>query len=199
MRKATELMRAKNWAEAKPLLQKLAETYRGESKAENPLWLLAVTQRNLRDTNAELVTLQLFAAQESDFADLFTRLIELCRERKDWTSVTNYAERLLAINPLVALPHRALAEAGVALGENPMAITAYRKLLALDPPDPVDAHFQLARLLHGRGSEAEARRHVLQALEDAPRFRDAQKLLLEVEKQSPKPQASAATSKKPNP
>jgi tetratricopeptide (TPR) repeat protein len=120
----------------------------------------------------------------------------LSRQRKDWTSVTNYADRLLAINPLSPVPHRALGEAGTALGNNPLAITAYKKLLALDPPDPYETHFQLAKLLHARGdAEGEAKRNVLQALEDAPRFRDAQQLLLNLETNSPPPQASAAAAR----
>jgi tetratricopeptide (TPR) repeat protein len=178
----TELMRAKDWVKAKPVMEALAQTYHGESKADNPFWMLAVTERHLGETNAELATLEKFALQESDFEELFNRLIELCGRQKDWVSVTNYAERLLAINPLSAAPYRALAEAGTALGNNEQAITAYRKLLALDPPDPSEANFQLAKLLHARGdSEGEAKRHVLQALEDAPRFRDAQRLLLDLE------------------
>jgi tetratricopeptide (TPR) repeat protein len=196
MDNATELMRDKKWAEAKPVLEALAQSYHGESRAENPLWMLALTERNLRDTNAELATLEKFAAQESDFADLFSRLISLCEQRKDWASVTNYAERLLAINPLIPLPHRALAEADTALGNGEPAISAYRKLLALDPPDPSETHYQLAKLLHARGnSDGEAKRHVLQALEEAPRYREAQRLLLELEKNPPQPQASVATSK----
>jgi tetratricopeptide (TPR) repeat protein len=193
---ATELMRAKDWAKAKPALESLARIYRGESKADNPLWMLAVTERHLGETNAELATLREFALQESDFADLFSRLIELCRQEKDWVSLTNYAERLLAINPLSAVPHRALAEAGAALGNNEQAIAAYKKLLALDPPDSTEIHFQLAKLLHAHGgSEADAKRHVLEALEEAPRFREAQRLLLELEKNPPQPQASAAAFK----
>lgn len=195
LNEATALMRTKDWAKAKPILESLAETYHGESRADNPYWMLAVTERNLHDTNAELATLQKFAAQESDFTDLFSRLIELSRQRQDWTAVTNYAERLLAINPLSPVPHRALAEADTALGNNEPAIAAYRKLLLLDPPDPAETHFQLAKLLHARGgSEAEAKRHVLEALEDAPRFRDAQRLLLDLEKNSPQPSTSAAAS-----
>jgi tetratricopeptide (TPR) repeat protein len=200
LRKATELMRAKNWADAKPILESLAESYHGESKMDNPYWMLAVSERNLRDTNAELATLKQFAAQESDFADLFTRLIELSTQQKDWVSAAKYADRLLAINPLSPVPHRALAQAGAALGNNNEAITAYRKLLALDPPDPSETHFQLARLLHVRGdSEAEAKRHVLQALEEAPRFREAQRLLLDLEKTTPPPQASVTTSRESTP
>ena len=197
---AADLMKAKKWAEAKPILEAAAQSYHGESKAENPLWMLAVTERNLRDTNSELATLQKLATQESDFAELFGRLIELCNQQKDWVSVTNYADRLLAINPLSPVPHRGLAEAGVALRNNEMAITAYRKLLSLDPPDPSETHFQLAKLLHARGNaDGEARRQVLEALEEAPRYREAQRLLLDIEKNSPQPQASASSSNVMNP
>jgi tetratricopeptide (TPR) repeat protein len=196
MERASKLMDAKKWAEAKPLLESLAEAYHGESKADNPLWLLAVTERNLGDTNAELATLQKFALQESDLTELYVRLIELSEAQKDWPAVTKYADRLLAINPLIALPHRALAEAGVALNQPGQAITAYRKLLLLDPPDPVDAHFQLARLLHAQGGAGdEAKRNVLQALEDAPRYLDAQRLLLEMNSQNPQPSPGAPASK----
>jgi tetratricopeptide (TPR) repeat protein len=182
MDRVRELMEAKRWTDARPLLESLAQSYHGESRADNPLWLLAVTERNLEQTNAEFATLQTLARQESDFVDLYARLIDLAEARKDWPAVTQSAERLLAINPLVSAPYRALAEAGVASGNNEEAITAYRKLLLLDPPDPVEVHFQLARLLHARGgSEREAKRRVLEALEEAPRFRNAQRLLLELE------------------
>jgi hypothetical protein len=180
--KAQKLMEAKRWADAKPVLQTLAASYAGERRAENPYWMLAVTERNLQDTNAELAALVKLADRESDFADLEARLIELYSAQKDWPAVTNYANRLLAINPLISAPYRGLADAGVAFGKPEIAIGAYRDLLLLDPADPAQAHFELARLLHSRGdAEDEAKRHVLQALEEAPRFRDAQRLLLEIE------------------
>lgn len=194
--KAADLMEAKRWADAKPALESLAESYHGEKGAENPLWLLSVTEKNLNETNAELATLQKFAAQESDFVPLFARLINLSEARGDWPAVASYADRLLAINPLTSLPHDALAKAGVAIGKRDLSITSYRKLLLLDPPDPTEIHFQLASLLHARGnSESEAKRQVLQALEEAPRFRDAQKLLLELTEKTSQPKAGATTSK----
>src|SRR5258708_31522827 len=74
-----------------------------------------------------------------------------------------------------------MADAAAGSGNKDQAIEAYRKLLLLDPSDPAEMHFRLARLLHERGgAEIEAKRHVLQALEDAPRYRDAQRLLLEI-------------------
>ena len=182
--RAEKLLEDKKWTEAKTVLEPLAADYSGERRADNPLWLLSLAERHLGDTNAELATLQKFAEHEADFVDLYARLIEINQSRQDWPAVTKYAQLLLAINPLIATPYTALAEAGAASGQNDVAIDANRKLLLLNPPDAVKVHFQLARLLHTRGdSENEAKRQVLQALEDAPRYRDAQQLLLEIEDQ----------------
>ena len=184
--KARDLMAAGHWSEARTLLQSLAESYPGERKADNPLWLEALAERHLNDTNAELATLTKLAEHESDFVDLYVRLIELTGGRRDWSVETRHAQRLLQINPLISAPYRALAEAGVGSGNKDQAIEAYRRLLLLNPPDPAETHFHLARLLHERGgAESEARRHLLEALEDAPRYRDAQRLLLEMETASP--------------
>ena len=95
------------------------------------------------------------------------------------------------MNPLVALPYRYLAQASEAQGQTSAAIEADRALLQLDPPNPAEAHFHLAQLLHQTGDPA-ARRHVLQALEEAPRYRAALQLLLRMNSESPPPKASAA-------
>jgi tetratricopeptide (TPR) repeat protein len=172
----------KNWEQAKPLLETVAASYAGERRADNPLWLLSQAERNLNDTNAELATLKKLAERESDFVDLDLRLIELLVAAKDWAAAANYANQLLEVNPLMGAPYAALAQAEDALGHSEQAIAANRRLLLLDPADPAEVHFQLARLLHARGdAEAEAKRHVLQALEEAPRFRQAQRLLLQIE------------------
>ena len=182
IRKARELMEGKHWMEAKPLVQTLVASYHGEAREDNPLWLQAVVERHLNETNAEWATLQQFAQQESDFVDLDRRLITLAGSRQDWAAETTYAAQLLQLNPLIPQPYQALAEAGVAMGNQDQAINAYRKELLLKPADPVEIHFQLARLLHTRGgADGEAKRQVLQALEDAPRYRAAQRLLLEIE------------------
>ncbi|MGO8700633.1 MAG: peptidase MA family metallohydrolase [Limisphaerales bacterium] len=191
---AEKLMEAKRWADAKPVLEALAASYAGEHRGDNPLWLLAATERNLQQTNAERATLAKLASRESDFVDLEIRLIELYSAQKDWPAVIDHANRLLAINPLISTPYRALAAAGVAAGRTDVATGAYRHLLLLDPTDPAQAHYDLARLLHSRGGvESEAKRHLLQALEEAPRFRDAQRLLLEIEGDK----AAAALSQNP--
>jgi tetratricopeptide (TPR) repeat protein len=192
MKSAQSLMEARQWAEAKSLLESLAGSYDGEHGAGNPLWLEAITEQKLGDTNAEYAILQKIAAREADYTDLYVRLIEMSGARKDWAAETKYANRLLQINPLISAPYRALAEAGAGADNKDQAIAAYRDLILLDPPDPAETHFRLASLLHARGgAEAEAKRQVLLALEDAPRFREAQRLLLDIE-------AASTTAKKPD-
>ena len=50
---------------------------------------------------------------------------------------------------------------------------------ALTPADMAGAHYLLARQLHAAG-DPEAKRHALLALEETPRYRDAQQLLLTI-------------------
>jgi tetratricopeptide (TPR) repeat protein len=84
------------------------------------------------------------------------------------------------VNPLIPTPHRQLARASEQLGERDEAIASYRALALLDDTDPAEVHFRLAKLLRQAGKPDEARREVLKSLEDAPRFLDAHRLLLEL-------------------
>ena len=189
---AEKLLQSKHWKEARDAFDSLAQDYHGESRGQNPLWLEAVAERHLSNTNAELSCLQKQSEREADFVELYLRLEQLTSAAKDWVAEAKYATRLLQINPLLAAPYQALAEASLATGNNPQAIDSYRKLLLLGPADLAKTHFELARLLHAQaGSEQEAKRHVLQALEEAPRYRKAQRLLLEIEASTAKEETSA--------
>jgi hypothetical protein len=86
----------------------------------------------------------------------------------------------LAVNPLVPPPYRYLAQAATANGDDSTAVVAWRTLIQLDVPERADGHYHLAELLRKRGDIAEARRHVLLALEETPRYRAALRLLLDL-------------------
>jgi tetratricopeptide (TPR) repeat protein len=160
-------------------LQTLVTHYPDQSGGNNAYAMLAAVHRGLNETAAERVALEQWAAREADAVDAYLRLMELAEQAQDWKVVAQNAERYLAVNPLVPSPYRFLAAASEALGETRPAIGAYQKLLRLDPADPADVHFRLARLLHSNNDPA-AKRQVLQALEEAPRFRAAHRLLLEL-------------------
>ncbi len=167
----------KRWADAKAPLQKLVEKYPGQDGADSAYPLLASVHRALGETDAEREVLMRHAERDDEATATYLRLMELASVAKDWPTVVRSAQRFLAINPLVAPPYRYLAKASEAAGDAPAAIAAYATLLKLDPPNPSDIHYQLARLLRPTDLEA-SRRHVLQALEDAPRNGAALRLLL---------------------
>ncbi|MEO7317754.1 MAG: tetratricopeptide repeat protein [Chthoniobacteraceae bacterium] len=177
---AMKRVKAKEWESAKSPLKKLIELYPEQHDADSAYSLLALAHRELKETDAELAVLNKIAELSPDAPDAFARLMELAKERKDWPEVLANAERFAAVNPLSALPHRADAEASEALGKKPRAIAAYRTVLKLDPENPADIHYRLARLLHETRDPA-AKREVLLALEEAPRFREALKLLIEID------------------
>ena len=54
-------------------------------------------------------------------------------------------------------------------------------MLALQPLDKASAQFNLARAYFAAGQQDKAEEHVLAALEAAPDYRPAQKLLLQLE------------------
>ncbi|MEZ6112790.1 MAG: hypothetical protein R3C99_17530 [Pirellulaceae bacterium] len=84
------------------------------------------------------------------------------------------------MNPLQRFPHESLARAAEQMGDDSLAIEANTALLALDPIDLAGLHFQLATLHHRAGRADEAKRHVLLALDEAPRYRAAHELLLKL-------------------
>jgi tetratricopeptide (TPR) repeat protein len=197
-RYARKLMREKKWEEAKAPLQKLLEAYPTNVESDNAYALLASVHRQLNETNAERLVLRKLAFLAADEVDAYGRLMELETVEKNWPAVSTNAQRFLAVNPLVASPYRYLAQASEALAERDTAIHACRTLLRLDPPDPAGAHYQLARLLHQAG-DPEARRQLLQALEEAPRFREGHRLLLEMTAKTPGPAQPPATPPPPAP
>jgi tetratricopeptide (TPR) repeat protein len=180
LHQAKAALKAKRWHEAKGPLQKILEHYPVATGADGAYALLAAAHRGLNETNHERAVLTKRAALEDAAPDVYLRLMELDAAAQDWAAARLNAERLLAVNPLIPQPYRYLARATEALGDRTTALQACQRLLLLDPPDPVEVHYRLARLLQQEGEVAAAKRHTLRALEEAPRFRDAQRLLLEL-------------------
>jgi tetratricopeptide (TPR) repeat protein len=173
----------------------LIKVYPANKEGDNPYEMLAEAHRNLGETNLEREVLARLAERDADSVEVFQRLMVLGSLAGDWPVVATNAARYLAVNPLTPQPYRHLAQASAALGWTNEAIRAGRTLLLLDPPDPAAAHFQLARLLYQTG-DAGAKRHLLQALEEAPRFREGHRLLLEMAA-APAPTATNAPASRP--
>jgi tetratricopeptide (TPR) repeat protein len=174
------LVSEKNWEAAVPQLQRFIALCPRYAGPHNGYVLLAQAYRELGQKQRERRTLEELTALDAAETAAGLRLLELAADAEDWQAARKHAERLLAINPLIAPPHRALAEAAEKLDDRSAAIRGYSAWLTLDPVDQAEVHYRLARLLHGLDDRS-AKRHVLQALEAAPRFRAAHRLLLEIQ------------------
>ena len=175
------LVEEENFLEAIPLLERSIKLHPRQRGVGSPYGMLARAHRELGQAEDELAVLEQWAAIEDAATKLYGRLMEIHSERENWSAVDRLAKRFFSANPLSPIGHRFMALTAQQTGRHADTIRPLRRLLLLDPADPVDLHFRLATALADTATE-EARRHVLQALEDAPRFRAAQKLLIRLVK-----------------
>jgi cellulose synthase operon protein C len=76
--------------------------------------------------------------------------------------------------------HQKQGDLNMALGRLQPAIREYLAALASKPSDPAQSHFQLAQAYQKARQTDKAMEHVVSALETAPGYKPAQKLLLEL-------------------
>lgn len=178
-----------------PLLEKIIEIYPGQSGSGSAYASLAAIYRDRKDSEKETRILNQWARHDGEATEALLRLVDLSLEAKDYKAALKHASLLLEINPLHPLPHRAAAEAHELNGKDFEAVSAFQTVLKLNPADRAEIHYRLARLFE-KHKDPEAKRHILLALEEAPRFRAAHKLFLQIadnkDRDEPKPKAPAA-------
>ena len=179
-RLARQLVADKQWEAAKEPLERMRRLYPRDAGADSHYLLSARVYRELGENDRERSVLESFGELSADNVEVFARLMELASQEKDWGSMRKYALRWLAVNPLTPEPYRRMAEAAEQLHDFPLAISGHEALLKLDPIDQPGTHLRLASALRSAGDLAAAKRHVLLALEETPRYRAAQRLLLEI-------------------
>lgn len=84
------------------------------------------------------------------------------------------------VDPLDRELHGTLGDLLLEANRASDALTEYAVALALDPHDKATAYFRMASAYHRLGDQERTQDYLLQALEVAPNFRPAQKLLLDL-------------------
>ena len=168
------------WDAARAAAERLLELFPEDSAAGGGLMLAATIAREQSDAQHERETLERLLGLSSDDLPALQRLLELDRLSQDWEGLAKTARLMLAAQPLLASGHEALVEATSHLGHPAESIHSLWALQELQPLDPAGLHYQLAQALTVAGRLVEARREVLLALEETPRYRAAQKLLVDI-------------------
>ena len=142
----------------------------------------AASWRKLKNLENETLALESVLTLESSEIDACSRLLQIYYDTKDTKNVKRMAKLLQAINPLLKSSHRTLALVAEKENDDQLAIDSLSALASMNPLDKADTHYRLALAQFRQDDVLAAKRNVLLALEAAPRFRDAHKLLLEIVK-----------------
>lgn len=139
---------------------------------------LAEVYRQRAETSALESVLGQFLSVSDHGAAEAVELASLLKARGDLAATVPYLERSLFVDPYNRAVRSELADAYARLNDMPGAIRQRRAILALNPVDRAEAYFNLADVLYQNGQTTQAKRAVLQSLELAPGYREAQQLLL---------------------
>jgi len=165
--------------------ERAKELFPEYAEQDNPYWHLARIHREmgrLKEAARELA--RLTALAESDYAANLEEA-EVLEELGDLAGAAEALERAVYIDPRDPALHERLAVRYGDQGRWREAARERQAVLALNPVDRAEAHFQLARAWFHAGDRAAARRAVLRALDIAPAFERAQELLLQIRGISP--------------
>lgn len=165
-----------------PAMVALYPEYIGEA---NPYELMADSNRAKGDAKGEAAALLAYEHQGGGAPALLKRLAALQSADGETTEAAATLERVNYIYPVKDGDlHRRLGDLLYAEKQYDGAIREYNAVLVSEPIDKAAAEFNLAQAYLGAGQKDKAEESVLAALEAAPGYRPAQKLLLQL-KESP--------------
>ena len=199
------------WADALAIAEKMRSQWPDDSRTTGVYAKLAMIHQRLEQKDQERAALVSLVERSSDAFDALSRLCELDETRKDWESLAKWSERLHAIQPIRFDVQQRRAMSHELIGKHATASDAWLACLELDPLDYAWMHYKAAENLKYTGRDSDAKRQVLMALEESPRFSDALRLLLQLQKgaiaenkpseksERPKPPQRSAPSERPVP
>jgi cellulose synthase operon protein C len=143
--------------------------------------LMAIANRERNDAKSEAMILANYVKAGGESPDALKRLAELQTAAGDNSAAAATLEHLNYIYPVKDEGlHRKLGDLLFAQKKFDSAIREYNAVVASNPLDRAGAEYSLAQAYLAAGQKDKAEDSVLAALEAAPGYRPAQKLLLEL-------------------
>ncbi len=132
------------------------------------------------DKAAAIAELERYVKAGGRNPDGLQQAAKLLQEAGNTKEAAAVLERLNYIYPMVNAAHESLGDLWFAQGNAAGAVREFGAVVAHNPVDPAKAHYDLARAYHLNHQNEQAKDELLSALETAPGYRQAQKLLLEL-------------------
>ena len=160
LNQAYELLPSYTGYPSPPLV--LSQIYEQEGNREAQLQQLELLLQNLQHDYASAIILAEAALEENNF------------ERAEY-----YIDRAIQVDPYRADVHQLKASYAETIGDSQLAVTEYEVLLKLEINDPAEAQTNLAQAYLNNGQILQAKENILRALETAPSYQRAQRILLQ--------------------
>ncbi len=167
-------------AEAETYLKTAQRLFPHYIEPGNPYQLLGQMYLDTKKYDDALAEYLAWSRMDGSSMEPLIKAGEIYRIRNDWASVAGNLALSIYIYPYDPERLKLLGDAAMQSSQWAEAIAAYRALAGLNTSDDAGAHFDLARALLASGNSRAAKREVLRALEIAPTFIEAQKLLLKL-------------------
>lgn len=178
MMQISQLIEDKDWKSAKAGLEPIIAAEPDNRESFNPYQALAQACRGLGDAAGERAALTRLMEIDSNASESAARFLELSVPLPAAARLAA-ADRLLETNPFQEQAYRTQIAAARQTKAVARAREACVSLLALEPRDAGRLHYELAVLLRDSAPN-EARREVLKALEENPRFEVALEFLVQL-------------------
>jgi len=180
MKQLVELYRAKKFDDVIRLGPAVRDLYPDYVESGNAYQLLADAYVEKGNKPAAVAELERYAKTGGRSPSTLKQLASLEEEAGNKKAAAAALDRLNYIYPLDPDLHRKLGDLWLDLGNVSGAIREYQVVVAGNPQDPAASHFNLARAYRAASRNGEAKDELLLALEAAPGYRPAQKMLLEL-------------------
>jgi cellulose synthase operon protein C len=165
-----------------PSLKEAVEMY-PEYTDENNAWEpLAEAYLKKGDKAAATDVLKRYLTYSEVAFSSYVKLSELLEEAGDKAGAAKALEGAMYVRPMDLKGHSKLGSLMLELKQYGNAAREYETMIALKTPDRATAYTLLAQAYLGEGKRPEARKAVLNALDIAPSYEPAQKLLVEIQK-----------------
>ncbi len=178
-RQMARAMRAEDWVSVTVLARNVVDRDPERVGAGNAYEVLANALIEQGDNEAAVDTLLGWHERGGHGVPSLQWLVRQLREQERFDEAAKVMESINWVSPYVVDEHRWLGDHYLSQEQPNLAVREYDALLGLQPEDPAEALLGKARASLLVGDRDKAKRQVLYALEHAPFFRSAQKLLLE--------------------
>jgi cellulose synthase operon protein C len=176
-------VKAKNWDKVIPEAEALGKIYPDYVEAGSPYEILADAHLEKQNTAGAIAALTGYAKAGGRYPATLKKLAKLLDEAGQPEQAARALERINFIYPVQDEEmHRLQGELWLKVGNTDKAIREFQASVFSKPIDAATSYYNLARAYRAAGQLDNARDNLVSALEAAPSFRPAQKLLLELSK-----------------